>query len=100
MAAADKMLGHQLRRLHVVRADQIDIVKVAGAGSKHQRHAGLRGPLAQFAPAIDRPGDDHPVDPLRREGIKPLVYLLAAAPALGEEHHFPLPFQGVGEAGG
>lgn len=63
MAAADKMLRHQLRRLHVVRADQVDIVKIAGAGSKHQRHPRLRRTLAQLAPAVDRPGDNHPVHP-------------------------------------
>ena len=100
MAAADQMLGHQLRRLHVVRADQVDIVEVAGAGSEHQRHPRLRRPLAQLAAAVDGPGDDHPVHPLRRQRIKPLSHLLAAASPLGEKHHFPLPLQGIGEAGG
>ena len=57
MAAADQMLGHQLRRLHVVRADQVDIVEIAGAGSEHQRHPRLRRPLAQLAAAVDGPGE-------------------------------------------
>ncbi|STT86244.1 Uncharacterised protein [Klebsiella pneumoniae] len=37
---------------------------------------------------------------LRRQRIKPLGHLLAAAASLGEKYHFPLPLQGIGEAGG
>ena len=58
MAAADKMLGHQLRRLHVVRADQIDIVKVAGAGSKHQRQFGAGAICSELCPLV-RAIDNH-----------------------------------------
>jgi hypothetical protein len=87
MAAADQMLGDNLRRLHIIRADQVDIIEIAGAGSKHQRHTDLRRAIAQFA-LVDSPGDNHPVYTLRNQGIKTLTHFFPAA-ALGEKDHFP-----------
>lgn len=80
MAAADQVLGDNLRRLHIIRADQVDIVEIAGAGSKHQRHSSLRRAIAQLRSLVDRPGNHHAVDPLRHQGIKTLEHFFTAVP--------------------
>ena len=100
MAAADQVLGDNLRRLHIIRADQVDIVEIAGAGSKHQRHSSLRRAIAQLRSLVDRPGNHHAVDPLRHQGIKTLEHFFTAVPPLGEKHHSALRLKRIGQSGG
>jgi hypothetical protein len=72
--AADQMLGDNLRGLHIIRADKVDIIEIAGAGGKHQRHTDLRGAIAQFAAFVDSTGNNHPVYALRNQGFKALTH--------------------------
>ena len=100
MAAADQVFGDNLRRLHIIRADQVNIVEIAGAGSKHQRHPGLRRAIAQLRSLVDRSGNHYAVDPLRHQGIKTLKHFFTAVSPLSEEHHSPLRLKRVGQSGG
>ena len=61
MAAAYQMFGHQLCRLHIVGADNIDFIEIAGAGSKDQRRLGFRRFRPQFRRLIDRALAEHNV---------------------------------------
>ncbi len=64
MTAANQMFRYHLRRLHVIRADQVNIVQIAGAGGKNQRHPHFGGTIAQFSALVDSASDNHPVHAL------------------------------------
>jgi hypothetical protein len=60
-----KMLGNDLRRLHIIRADQVDIVEVAGAKQTPAACQLTRPAIAQLAywsiaPAIITPSTPAP----------------------------------------
>ena len=90
------MLGQHLRGLHVIRAQRIGLVEVAGARSKHQRHAFFGGALAQLAAHARRSGDDYPVNTLIQQHIEPGKKLIGLATAVQKKDHPPLRFKRFG----